>query len=220
MGHATTTYPDKYYALLTTTIGSSTLATSTDYIFSGSQLLGTIEGGTYATTTRYMHSDNLGSTDAVTNASGTPVQILDYYPYGSSRIASSTAGTDEKRKFIGQFTDSSGLSYLNARYYSPTQGQFLSEDPAFLGNPKQQGLGNPQNLNSYSYSVDNPITKSDPTGLWYKEFITGQQSWPSFQLELGGAANELSQENPLRVLPPCRGRWRRWCSIYPSVVVR
>jgi len=116
-GSATTTYPNKYFALVTTAIGSSTLATSTNYIFSGSQLLGTIEGGKYATTTRYMHSDILGSTDAVTNASGTPVQMIDYLPYGSTRIASSTAGTDEKHKYIGQFTDNSGLSYLNARYY-------------------------------------------------------------------------------------------------------
>src|SRR5208282_6025891 len=42
-GSATTTYPDRYYAILATKIGSNTLATSTDYIFSGSQLLGTID---------------------------------------------------------------------------------------------------------------------------------------------------------------------------------
>lgn len=35
----------------------------------------------------------------------------------------------------------------------------------FLGDPKQQALTNPQSLNSYSYANDNPITKSDPTGL-------------------------------------------------------
>jgi len=41
----------------------------------------------------------------------------------------------------------------------------LSEDPVFLGDPKQQVLTDPQSLNSYSYANDNPITKSDPTGL-------------------------------------------------------
>ena len=51
-------------------------------------------------------------------------------------------------------------------------------------------------MNSYSYAVDNPINKSDPNGLWYKEFMTGQQSWPSFQLELGQAAGQLSQDHP------------------------
>ena len=53
---------------------------------------------------------------------------------------------------------------LQARYYDGSKGQFLSEDPVFLGEPKQQVLTDPQSLNSYSYANDNPITKSDPTG--------------------------------------------------------
>ena len=44
------------------------------------------------------------------------------------------------------------------------QGQFLSEDPVFLGNPSQQNLQDPQSLNAYSYAEDNPITKSDMNG--------------------------------------------------------
>jgi hypothetical protein len=40
-------------------------------------------------------------------------------------------------------------------------GQFLSEDPVFLGDPKQQGLTDPQSLNSYSYANNNPTSKSD-----------------------------------------------------------
>ena len=54
---------------------------------------------------------------------------------------------------------------LQARYYDGGKGEFLSEDPVFLGNPKQQVLSDPQSLNSYAYGNDNPITKSDPTGL-------------------------------------------------------
>jgi RHS repeat-associated protein len=55
---------------------------------------------------------------------------------------------------------------LQARYYDGGgKGEFLSEDPVFLGDPKQQVLADPQSLNSYSYGNDNPITKSDPTGL-------------------------------------------------------
>jgi len=109
-------------------------------------------------------ADNLGSTDAVTNASGTPVQMIDYLPYGSTRIASSTAGTDEKHKYIGQYYDASGLLYDNARYYNGTQGQFLTEDPLFWS--RKQNLVNPQSLNSYSYANDNPINRSDPSGLF------------------------------------------------------
>src|SRR5208337_2247918 len=51
---------------------------------------------------------------------------------------------------------------LNARYYDSTRGQFLSQDPIFLSS--SQNFGDPQSLNSYSYSEGNPINKSDPTG--------------------------------------------------------
>jgi RHS repeat-associated protein len=57
-----------------------------------------------------------------------------------------------------------GLSYLNARYYNGTQGQFISQDPVFLASPPQQNLQDPQSLNAYSYSQDNPITQEDPLG--------------------------------------------------------
>jgi len=65
---------------------------------------------------------------------------------------------------------------LQARYYDGSKGEFLSEDPAFLavGSPAQlqqlsnqdqsQFLMDPQQMNSYSYASDNPITKSDPNG--------------------------------------------------------
>ena len=69
--------------------------------------------------------------------------------------------------YIGQYSDTAtGLSYLNARYYNPMQGQFLTQDPVYLGNPSQQNLQDPQSLNAYSYSEDNPITQKDPNGLW------------------------------------------------------
>jgi RHS repeat-associated protein len=51
---------------------------------------------------------------------------------------------------------------LNARYYDSPQGQFISQDPIFLSS--SQNLTDPQSLNAYSYSEDNPIIKSDPNG--------------------------------------------------------
>jgi RHS repeat-associated protein len=203
IGTSTTTlYPFKWYSVASSTGTGAKYATTTEYVFNGDSLVSTVDQQTAsgaATGTaqiRYIHPDHLGSTNVVTNASGTVVQTLDYYPYGATRISTNTGGADSARKFIGQFADQSNLDYLKARYYDGSRGQFLSEDPVFLRDPKNQDLMNPQDLNSYSYSVDNPINKSDPTGLWYKEFATGQQSWPSFQLELGQAATQLSQDSP------------------------
>jgi RHS repeat-associated protein len=123
------------------------------------------------------HPDHLGSTNVVTDASGTVAQLLDYYPYGATRVSSNTYPTNEKRQYIGQFSDAqTNLNYLNARYYDGSRGQFLSQDPTFLamGNSQQleqlsnqnlqRFLADPQQVNSYSYASDNPVVKKDPNG--------------------------------------------------------
>jgi RHS repeat-associated protein len=180
---STTYYPNKYYSLTSTKSGTNTYATSTNYVFNGDTLLATIDQALYngaatgSPVTRYIHPDHLGSTNVVTDQNGSLVQLLDYYPYGATRVSTSSYPTNEKRQYIDQFSDAqTGLNYLNARYYSPTQGQFLSEDPVFLsvGNPNQVQqftgetartyLSDPQQLNSYNYSHDNPILNKDPSG--------------------------------------------------------
>jgi RHS repeat-associated protein len=70
---------------------------------------------------------------------------------------------------------------LNARYYDSQRGQFLSEDSVFLGDPANQNLANPQSLNSYSYALDNPINREDPSGNFsmvaaLRSLISGLQS--------------------------------------------
>ena len=77
-------------------------------------------------------------------------------------VSTSSYPTNEKRQYIGRFSDAqAGLNYLNARYYNSQQGQFLSQDPVFWGN---QNIIDPQALNAYSYAEDNPIVKKDPSG--------------------------------------------------------
>lgn len=159
---ATTTYPSKYFSVAS----STNTATTTSYIYAGDTLIATIDGTGLATSTRYVHPDYLGSTNVLTDgATGAVVQTLDYYPYGATRISSSVGGADVKRKYIGQMYDEgAGLNYLNARYYEANRGQFLSQDPMFTGDPRNQNLMDPQSLNSYSYAENNPIVQSDPSG--------------------------------------------------------
>ena len=72
----------------------------------------------------------------------------DFYPYGATRVDTKTNYGGEKRKYAGTEYDSlSGLNYAMARYQSPTRGQFISEDPVFLGDPSQQNLKDPRSLN-------------------------------------------------------------------------
>lgn len=114
----------------------------------------------------YFHPDHLGGANAMTGSSGLLTESLQYYPYGALRTDTLVGNySGEKRKFIGQQYDgSTALNYLNARYQDPARGQFLSQDPVFLSDPKNQILEDPQSLNSYSYAENNPITKKDPTG--------------------------------------------------------
>jgi RHS repeat-associated protein len=188
---STAYYPSKFFSLASTTNGGTSWATSTNYIWLGDTLLATFDQKLYNGTatssaiTRYVHPDHLGSTNVVTDASGSVTQLLDYYPYGATRVSSTTFPTNEKRQYIGQFADAqTSLSYLNARYYDGQRGQFLSQDPVFLalGNtsqvqqitdaPQASFLSDPQQANSYSYSSNNPVVKKDPEGKW-SLFIIG-----------------------------------------------
>jgi RHS repeat-associated protein len=163
---STSIYPFKWYSIASSTVAGARYSTTTEYIFNGDSLVATVDqqlaGGSATGTpqTRYIHPDHLGSTNVVTNASGTVVQTLDYYPYGSTRISSGSNVQD--RKYIGQFSDQSGLLYLQARYQDPQRGQFLSQDPVFWST--SQKLDKPQTLNSYSYANGNPITNKDADG--------------------------------------------------------
>jgi RHS repeat-associated protein len=178
-------------------------ATTTEYVFNGDSLVSTVDQQTASgvatgtAQTRFIHPDHLGSTNVVTNASGTVVQTLDYYPYGATRISASTGGADSARKYIGQFADPSNLDYLNARYYESSRGQFLTEDPVFLGQPKAQHLLNPQSLNSYSYANDNPIANKDPLGRdAYGDFFYNTLVPSRYQSTVNDFALNMSNSSP------------------------
>lgn len=190
-GSATTTYPFRFYDLLTTT--GTTTATSTAYLYSGPSLFATVTGNGLSTTTSYIHPDHLGGTNVVTNASGTIVHTLDYYPYGAARINNQTGTIDTRKKYIGIERDTdTGLDYAQARYYENARGQFLSQDPVFweVGQTRdgKSVLANPQAQNSYGYAGGNPIIQKDPSGRYLEFALSAAANNRQFSIGFRGDA--------------------------------
>jgi len=107
--------------------------------------------------TFYHHSDHLGSTSIVTNASGNKLESIAYYPFGETRLDNSSVFLNYK--YTGQELDKETQLYnYNARLYDPELGRFISAD-SIVPEP-----ANPQSLNRYSYVINNPLLYTDPTG--------------------------------------------------------
>ena len=58
----------------------------------------------------------------------------------------------------GIYDESTGLYYLNARYYDPENGRFLTED-TYRGE-----VNDPDTLHLYAYCANDPINYVDPSG--------------------------------------------------------
>ncbi|HEY3567277.1 MAG TPA: DUF6531 domain-containing protein [Thermoanaerobaculia bacterium] len=106
-----------------------------------------------ASGTLYYHQDQLGSTRALTNASGAVVATYSYDPYGN--LSGSTGTVTNPFGYAGQYTDAeTGFQHLRARYYDPATAQFLTRDPLAT-----------LTWDAYGYAGRNPLSLVDPAGL-------------------------------------------------------
>ncbi|MFE9442732.1 RHS repeat-associated core domain-containing protein [Streptomyces sp. NPDC006602] len=128
-----------------------------------------VANGTTNGTLIWLLSDTQSSTQLMVVQATGVVTRRRYLPFGEQRGSTALPeGLD--RGFVGKSEDdSTGLSLLGARLYDPGLGRFLSPDP--LATPYL-----PQSLNGYSYSVNNPIAYSDPSGLFFN-FLFGGSFW-------------------------------------------
>ncbi len=101
----------------------------------------------------YLLADQLGSTRALTGSAGSLTATFTYDAWGN--LAGSTGSATTPFMYAGQYLDSTtGLYYMQARWYDPVTGQFLSVDPDVS-----------QTLSSFAYGTDDPVNESDPSGL-------------------------------------------------------
>jgi RHS repeat-associated protein len=132
---------------------------------------------TGAETIRWYHHDQLGSTVALTDSTGTTISTYKYSPYGELVASTGTATTP--MGWAGEYRDSeTGYIYLRARYYDSSTGQFLTRDPAGL-----------LTRSAYGYVHGNPINRIDPSGLFPGEGILGD-AWDATGGRVASWANK------------------------------
>lgn len=110
-----------------------------------------------AGTHHYYYTDQQGTVLAKADASGAIIATYDYAPYGTAVASMSPAPNGPG--YTGHVNDpESGFVYMQARYYDPSVGRFLSTD---LIDPTPGDLFN---FNRYDYTNNNPVYRTDPDG--------------------------------------------------------
>ncbi len=104
-------------------------------------------------TPQYYQYDGLGSVINMTNSQGAVAQTYKYDAFGN--VTKQSGAVTNSRKFLTKETDASGLVYFGARYYDPSIGRFITQDP----------LGIVDGPNLYAYCRNNPVNWVDPWGL-------------------------------------------------------
>jgi len=142
-------------------------------------------------TTSYIHSDHLGSSDAITDDTGAVAQVMSFDTFGLRRsptdwsyslnttdIIGSTVTNGLKsitdRGFTNQEQlDSVGLVHMNGRVYDPSIGRMISADPT-IPNPMYS-----QASNRYAYVYNNPLAATDASGFYPTMWGEGRYGQPT-----------------------------------------
>jgi RHS repeat-associated protein len=134
----------------------------TDYIFGGKERYAK-DSSSNGSGVQYYHSDHLGTTRIMTDASGAKISDCTYGPFGEE-IGCSPGNTSNHYKFTGKERDGeTGLDAMGQRYHSSAMGRLMTPDPLML---QKQKLLDPQQWNMYQYARDNPLRFVDPTGMY------------------------------------------------------
>ncbi|QCR35369.1 toxin TcdB middle/N-terminal domain-containing protein [Nissabacter sp. SGAir0207] len=116
---------------------------------------------------RYLHDDGAGCTRFMTDATGQRLGRVQGRPFGNASVE----GDTRFRTFALHAVDEeSGLVYMQRRYYSPLLGRFLTPDLMATYQP-EKFLHQPQGLHLYTFVANDPLNKSDATGLSFWSFV-------------------------------------------------
>ncbi len=105
----------------------------------------------------YYTYDGLGTVTALHDRHGDKIEDYRYDAFGN--LQTGITSPYNLQGYTGHlYDDKSSLVFMNARWYNPSVGRFMSKD-TYRGD-----LAVPQSLNQYAYVMNNPINYVDPTG--------------------------------------------------------
>jgi RHS repeat-associated protein len=107
-------------------------------------------------TTAWYLTDKLGSVRDIVSTSGSVLDHIVYDSFGTV-LTETNASNGDRFKFAGMEYDSTtGQYYDRARYYSPTTGRFVTQDPTGFG---------ARDTDLYRYVGNGPNNATDASGL-------------------------------------------------------
>jgi RHS repeat-associated protein len=124
-----------------------------DYLYLNGQPLAMIVANT-PENVYYYHNDHLGTTQMMTDLTGTVVWAATYEPFGKATIT--IQQITNNLRFPGQYYDAeTGLCYNWNRDYNQQLGRYIESDP----------IGLWDGINLWLYAQNNPVSWIDPLGL-------------------------------------------------------
>jgi RHS repeat-associated protein len=140
---------------------------SKSYISSGDRVFSVIRNnGSGGETTDLQHYDRLGVRLITNQATGSSLE-QQALPFGTP-LENETTGSTNRRFTSYDRSNVTGLDYAQNRTYDAQQGRFTQVDPIGM---LAASLDNPQSLNLYAYVGNDPVNRTDPSGLfWGKLF--------------------------------------------------
>ena len=151
-------------------------------------------GTAWATDIYFIQTDHLNTPRAVTNESNVLVWKWDSDPYGAAPPNESPSGAPAfvfGLRFPGQVFDRESYLYYNYhRDYDPQTGRYIQSDPIGLNG----------GINTYGYGLGNPISNTDPQGLFVPlviPFVCAAGGCEAAGMVLAGGALWWANSNPI-----------------------
>jgi RHS repeat-associated protein len=143
-------------------------------------------------TVTYVYTDPQGTPLAEADASGNITATFDYTPYGTTALGNPPNGPG----YTGHVNDpETNLVYMQARYYDPATGRFLSSDP------ESPRAGNTFNFGRYTYTNDNPVVGTDPTGKQCAQCLYSPNDSLDHQASINAGASKIGLAVTAAVAP-------------------